>query len=472
MRSLITAIHRACFWLVLLAVVHVLPATANTILHAFNWTYPDISSKAAEIAQLGYKTVLVSPPLKSTGDQWWARYQPQDYRVIENPLGNTHDFRNMVTALGKHNVAVYADVVLNHMANEAAERSDLNYPGKKILDQYASNWNRYNELKLFGDLSKNLFSAADFHPSRCIRNYSSVFEVENWRLCGAMPDTGLPDLTDNSWVIEQQQHYLQALKDMGIRGFRVDAAKHMSLNHIKRVIAGDIGQGMHVFGEIITSGGAGNAEYTNFLKPFLERSDFGAYDFPLFNSIRNAFDYGGSLKTLVDPLAYGQALQPARAITFVTTHDIPNNQGFRYLIMDPADEQLGYAYILGRDGGVPLVYSDHNESGDKRWVDAWKAAPLTAMISFHNAVQGQPMKIIGSGDCFLLFSRGHSDAAGVVGINKCRNAQEYWVNTHEHKFFWNQPYVDVLNPADKFEVKSQWHRLYIPPRTAKMWLRQ
>jgi hypothetical protein len=27
--------------------------------------------------------VLVAPPLKSEGSAWWARYQPQDYRVID-----------------------------------------------------------------------------------------------------------------------------------------------------------------------------------------------------------------------------------------------------------------------------------------------------------------------------------------------------------------------------------------------------
>ena len=30
-------------------------------------------------------------------------------------------------------IAVYADVVLNHMANESWKRSDLNYPGSELL---------------------------------------------------------------------------------------------------------------------------------------------------------------------------------------------------------------------------------------------------------------------------------------------------------------------------------------------------
>ncbi|MEF1308259.1 alpha-amylase family glycosyl hydrolase, partial [Vibrio owensii] len=99
---------------------------ANVILHAFDWKYADIAQRAAEISELGYGSVLVSPPMKSAQDErWWQRYQPQDYRVIDNALGNTTDFKNMVEALARVGVLVYADVVFNHMANEAHLRSDL-----------------------------------------------------------------------------------------------------------------------------------------------------------------------------------------------------------------------------------------------------------------------------------------------------------------------------------------------------------
>ena len=130
---------------------------ANTILHAFNWRYSEVTDKAGEIARLGYKMVLVSPPLKSAGEEWWARYQPQDYRIIENPLGNTTDFKKMAQNLYKAGVTVYAEIVLNHMANESSERSDLSFPGKSVLDQYNSNPYLYSTLRLFGDLSTDIF---------------------------------------------------------------------------------------------------------------------------------------------------------------------------------------------------------------------------------------------------------------------------------------------------------------------------
>ena len=76
---------------------------ANVILHAFDWPYALITERAEAIANVGYKSVLVSPPMKSLvhpeGTKWWQRYQPQDYRVIDNQLGNTLDFIAMIEAL-------------------------------------------------------------------------------------------------------------------------------------------------------------------------------------------------------------------------------------------------------------------------------------------------------------------------------------------------------------------------------------
>ncbi len=82
-------------------------------------------------------------------------------------------------------------------------------------------------------------------------------------------------------VISQQQAYLQALKNLGVKGFRIDAAKHMPNSHMNAVLTSTIKSGVHVFGENITGGGAGDLEHDRFLAPYLSGTDHGAYDFPL-----------------------------------------------------------------------------------------------------------------------------------------------------------------------------------------------
>lgn len=443
-------------------------ASADIILHAFNWTYDDVASKAQEIANLGYKKVLVSPAYKSSGDEWWARYQPQDLRIIQSPLGDTTDFKEMVQALKSKGVETYADIVLNHMANESWKRDDLNYPGAEILTSYTADSAYYNSIKLFGDLNTNYVGASDFHPAGCITDWGNPGEVQYWRLCGGDGDTGLPDLDPNYWVVAQQQAYLQALKNLGVTGFRVDAAKHMNSYHINQVFNDDIKSGMHIFGEIITSGGAGDSSYDSFLAPYLNDTTHGAYDFPLFASMRSAFGMGGSMNQLVNPGAYGQALPGSRSVTFSITHDIPTNDGFRYQIMDSTDEYLANAYITGRNGGVPMIYSDHNESNDgSRWVDLYKRADIQGMLKFHNATQGTGMQVMSNNDCILLFKRDHK---GIVGINKCDSGQDIWVDTSVHNLWWYKNYRDTLDAADVQYINSTWHKFYLPPRQARMWL--
>lgn len=443
-------------------------ADTGVILHAFNWRYAQVQANAAQIAAAGYRKVLVSPAYRSQGGTWWARYQPQDLRVIDNPLGTTDDFVAMIQALAAHGVQTYADVVLNHMANEYTLRQDLDYPGVAVLGDYAANQAWYQSLRLYGDLAQNQFGAGDFAPAHCITDYYDVYQVRNYRMSCSGSDPGLPDLIATDNVVAQQRAYLQALKGLGVTGFRVDAAKHMQPEHIARVFTDDIRVGVEVFGEVITGGGTGDAEYAAFLAPYLQETEHAAYDFPLFHLLRNALLPAGSLESLVDPVATGQALPAARAITFATNHDIPNNAPFRHLILDPVDEVLAYAYLFGRDGGTPMLYSDHDESGDARWVDAWKRTDLTAMIGFHNAMQGHGMQMLSQGACHLLFRRGNE---GIVGINKCGSALDVSVSTADGGLLRGVDYVDVLDASSVVRIDGDTPSFRLPPRQARMWMR-
>ncbi|AXY03281.1 alpha-amylase [Vibrio alfacsensis] len=438
---------------------------ANVILHAFDWKYADIAQRAAEISELGYGSVLVSPPMKSAQDErWWQRYQPQDYRVIENALGNTIDFRNMVEALDQVGVLVYADVVFNHMANEAHLRRDLQYPRQDVMDAYQAQAAKYQDLLLFGDLSKPLFDETDFVEPFGIKDWKDKWEVQNGRITGGPKDPGLPTLRVCPNVVEQQRAYLNALKALGVKGFRIDAAKHMTLEHLKQVWTDEITRDVHIFGEIITDGGATVEEYELFLEPYLKETRLGAYDFPLFSTIFKAFSKKGSFKSLIDPFCFGQALSNGRAITFAVTHDIPNNDVFLDLVMDEESEWLAYAYILGRDGGVPLIYTDLDTSGIKgkegkpRWKNAWKDERMAKMIAFHNLVHGEPMTVLEGNDDMLALRRGDK---GILVLNKSSRAQSLSLKLA-------QTYVDLISGIEM----SSDEEVKIPAKSAMLLVTQ
>lgn len=421
---------------------------SDVILHAFDWQYAYVAENAKKISELGYKTVLVSPPMKSAirddGTEWWQRYQPQDYRIIDNQLGNTKDFSAMVQMLNEFGIRVYADVVFNHMANEAYLRPDLDYPNEFDMQCYRTNWEEVQKLRLFGDLSQPLFTEDDFVEAFGIEDWKDKWEVQNGRITGGNEDPGLPTLRHNDNVVAKQQAYLKALKKMGVTGFRIDAAKHMTLDHLRKVWTDDIMKDVHIFGEIITDGGATKEEYEIFLQPYLESTKLGAYDFPLFNTVFEAFQPKGDMTSLINPYTFGQALSNTRAITFAITHDIPNNDVFSNLVMEEVSEWLAYCYILGRDGGVPLIYTDLDtsgildKSGQPRWMNAWKDPRMAKMISFHNFAHGEPMKRMLGDEDFLVFSRGEN---GLVAINKSDHRIEISMD-------WQKDMLDLLSDSN------------------------
>jgi alpha-amylase len=442
------------------------PARAEVILHAFNWRFAEVTSRAPEIARLGYRAVLVSPPQRSEGTPWYQRYQPQDYRVVDSPLGTLADLRAAASALRAHGVALHVDVVFNHMANEAGQRGDLDYPGARVLAEYLLSQPRFEQQLLFGDLRSTLFTAADFHPARCITDYNDPVQVRTGRLCGGPGDAGLPDLAATPRVLDAQRSYLRALRALGATGFRVDAAKHMDLAHLGAVFTADVREGATVYGEIITGGGEGNAEYRLYLQPYLAGTDHAAYDFPLFHATRNALSFGARLDALADAPSRGQALPGGRAITFAVNHDIPLNGIFRGLILDPVDETLAWAWVIGRGEGTPLLYSDHDESGDRRWVDLWRRPDIAAMVGFHNATRRADYALLSAGACHLLFRRGD---VGLVGINKCAEPQTLTLSAGQLGLKPLRTYREVI-AGGSLTPGSDGDRVVLPPRATRMWL--
>ena len=473
-------------------------AQADVILHAFNWSYNRIAAEAEAIGKAGYRAVLLSPPLKTdttSGCPWWQRYQPQDLRVIDHCDGNRVSFKAAIAALNAQGVRAYADVVLNHMANERG--GSTAFPGEAALRDYKRNAHYWRQQILYGDSNNDgildngillekqqpagLFSSHDFHPAACIRDYSNKESVVRERLCGRPPDAGLPDLKDTDpsqeWVGKQRRQYVQALHDLGVRGFRIDAAKHMPLAAIESMVPESVRRNSHIFAEIITGGGSTDQQYQLFLEPYLRTLPpaFGAYDFPLLNALWRAFQPGSRLADVADPYATANALANDRAVTVVVTHDIAYNEIFRRLIFNQGsgasgDEDLAYAYILGRDGGTPLVFDDGSkEQADHgRWRNAWKRKRMLAMVDFHNRMHGKAMELLAADDCTVLWRRREE---GIVAINKCSEPRAITVDTR-FRFRWNHPYRELLSGRALPPIKGPRYTFHIPARSAQMWVAQ
>ena len=438
----------------------------DVILHAFNWQYQEIIDKIEDIHAAGYGAILIAPPVYSdrNNEKWWQRYQPKDYRVLLSCLGGKKNLEELIRLCHEANpsIRVYADVVINHMANEYRD-DHFSFPGKAELENYKNNRALFEENRLYGNLDHGLFSTYDFNHSGEIEDHEWLNRiiVQTQRLAE------LPDLKDSPWVLSQQRELFAGLAKMNFDGFRVDAIKHITERMVDNFADQDYMAGKYIFGEVLTFN---EEEERIFLRPFLRETWISAYDCPLFDTIKSAFGLGGSLKKLAHPEYEGNALPWDRAVTFVVNHDFPNNNMFRGNLLNRKDEHLAYVYILGRDGGVPLIYSDHNESAEEhsedrgRWADAHRRNDIVNMIDFHNRVHGSRMYSLYESENILVFRRGEM---GIVAINKCAEESYIHFDTWGLKNPWH--YKDLLS-GNEMNLSGDHFTLLVPPRTAQMWL--
>lgn len=319
-----------------------------TIIQLFNQPFSKVEKQLPRMKKLGFTHILVSPPQKSHASRaWWGRYQPVDFTRIEGPLGNAHQLHSLCRKAHSLGLAIVADIVIHHLSNEG----------------------RYVQLR--GD-----HIVAAQYPYFSRNDLRGVHRLGRGR--------GLPILnTDSPWVRSQLRNYLHGLYALGVRGFRIDSAKHMDPHLFPYLLHGlpDV----LCFGELVY------AAPGDFPEAYFQ--SMKAYDFPLARSLKTALAPGGDLGRLVQP----DALWGPHSISFVNHHDmIKNRSGFAYFRTDDLrDRYLAYAYLLARPDGIPLVYA-----GDLR------SKEVKAGTEFRRATAGQPTRWLEASRTTLAWQRG------------------------------------------------------------------
>lgn len=196
------------------------PRTA--FVHLFEWKWTDIAKECETyLGPKGFAAVQVSPPNEhnwvSSGDgapyPWWMRYQPVGYSLDRSRSGTRAEFQDMVNRCNAAGVGIYVDAVINHMSG-----------GNGGTSSAGRSWSHHNYPGLYGSF--------DFHHPVCtVGDYGNASNVQNCEL------SGLQDLNTGSGDVRGKiSDYLVGLVNMGVKGFRVDAAKHISPQDLGAII--------------------------------------------------------------------------------------------------------------------------------------------------------------------------------------------------------------------------------------------
>ncbi|SEO66546.1 alpha-amylase [Aquisalimonas asiatica] len=396
------------------------------MVHLFEWRWDDIAAECEDyLGPTGIDAVQVSPPNEhivpgGVEGAWWARYQPVSYEVTSRS-GDREAFEAMVRRCDAAGVGIVVDAVINHMAAIGE--------GEGIAGT------SYSEFR-YGDLySRDDFNHCDRYDDDHIRDYQSRYEVQYCHLLG------LADLaTGETHVRARIADYLQTLVDLGVAGFRIDAAKHMPAEDVAAIIDRLDGE-PYIFQEVIDPGDEpitkweyqGIAAVTEFNYPHEVATaiEEGAWDRLKHVGEGDAWLKSDSALVFVDNhdnqrghvgggvLMHRDAAYPlALAFKLAWPYGTPKlMSSFAFEDGDqgpPSDPDAGWATTpVHGDDGIGCL--DPDDDPNEGWVCEHRWSEVTAMVGFRKAAGDAPVTHWQQdGATRIAFSR---DDAGFLAIN-------------------------------------------------------
>ncbi len=311
-------------------------APRTVFVQLFEWPWNDIAAECESyLGPNGFAAVQVSPPqehLSSPNSPWWERYQPVSY-VLRSRSGTESEFKDMVSRCARAGVDVYVDAVINHMSGF---ESGFGLTGTAFTHFSYENLYGYNDFHHCGR-----------NGDDNIINFNDRYELFNCELLNlADLDTGLAS------VREKISEYLNRLVSFGVRGFRIDAAKHIDPSDLQKIKSSLKGT-PYLFQELILNPG----EPLSFTE-YSAVGDMTVFAFPYL--VGQAFRQNNlaALRNI------NLGLPPSdQAVVFIDNHDLQRMTERSSLLSfqeDPLTFRLAQVFLLTWPYGYPQVFSGFN----------------------------------------------------------------------------------------------------------------
>ena len=375
----------------------------GAILHAWMWSFKNITANMEAIAKAGYTSVQTEPMSKikyvpangkKFDENWYYVYQPSNTSIGNFVVGTEDDLKEMTDTAHKYGVRVIVDVVANHFTSDWSA-IDSDWQNKDYF---------HSRSNCGGANGDNI-------------NYSSRRDVTQCHLLG------LWDLnTQNQTVADRMQSFLKTAVADGVDGFRFDAAKHVELptekfdnktsNYWNTILQNGA---QFQYGEVLQ--GDSGLDYKAYANLFKDNSSDGGGN--------TASNYGGTIRAaiqsenlttkMVQNIDTGGANED-QLVTWVESHDNYANKeqtgsdGVKKGVSTELTDyqiMMGWAIVGSRKAGAPLYFNRPKESGGKdqngnlraqfaeksqlgdTGDDMWKNKSVVAVNHFRNAMDGK-----------------------------------------------------------------------------------
>lgn len=395
----------------------------QTLLQYFHWYYNDedklwlkARKDAPHLAEAGITGVWLPPAYKAESGAESVGYDPYDLfdlgefdqkNAIETRYGNKEDYLSAISTFQEHGILAIADVVLNHKAGG----DELEHVAVRTVDPenrlaFTSDvfnieaWTKFTfpgRNKVYSDFvwDKNCFSGVDWAEDL---KKTGIYSIQNewgegWE---NVPSTELGNYDylmfndiefRNPKVRAELKHWgAWYYETCGMKGFRLDAVKHISTDFLKEWIDHmKEACGLDFF--FVAENW--NIESVAPLQHYLEITE-GRLQ--LFDSLlhHNLF-LASTTKTYDLTKIFDDTLvqsHPLLAITFVDNHDSQPLQALESYI-EFWFRPLAYALIMLREQGIPCIfypdlygakYTDKTDEGYETGVELVALKALPEMI--------------------------------------------------------------------------------------------
>ena len=384
------------------------PTPPNSILVLFGWKWLDLMHEVPFLAEHGYDAVKISPPQEFVvrlGNPWWGIYQPVSYN-LSSFYGTQEDFIKMVDFCHGYGIKVYVDLVINHMADFSLDESQrIGTNGSKFSEYHYGPLNGDDDDYGFDDF---YHFSEDGNKQISNEDYSTLegaWHLEHYDFLN------LPKLNLKSpHVIDVLRKYLKYLLSLGVDGFRLDAAKHLSMKAVEKILLGlrtQDGAKPFIYQEYYANAPMG-IDLHSFMEKYFRIGYVTSFKYGEF--LADAIlEKNNNLQKLVE-YSFGSAwihYPENRTVTVIDNHDTERMMDHMLSYRDTENNAyvLAYIFMLAWPFGVPKImssfkFTSHDDGipesavwqngrctcldGDSRWVAQHRWDAIANMVLFHS----------------------------------------------------------------------------------------